>query len=147
MIVNMHVALYCSVLRCVAVCYSVLQHVAVRCRVLFCVAVCYKKKITLHALHHTATHCNTLQHTGIHRNALSNVHTDDLSATLKIHPPHLGRVMAHHLQPTQQHTATHCNTLQHTATRYNTLQILEHTAAHCNTLQHTATYCNILQHC
>jgi len=78
---------------------------------------------------HTATHCNTLQHTTItHCNTL-------------------------------QHTATHCNTLQHTAAHaqhthcgcecalcrapYSTLQLL---ATHCNTLQRTATHCNTLQH-
>ena len=32
--------MYCSVLQCVAVCYSVLQCVAVCCSALHCVAVC-----------------------------------------------------------------------------------------------------------
>ena len=72
---------------------------------------------------------------------------------------------------TQQHTATHCNTLQRTATHCNALQrtathcstrncitllvcsgfalcctTSQYTATHCNTLQHTATHCNTLQH-
>ena len=81
-------------------------------------------------LQHTATHCNTLQHT---RYGL------------------LWRL---------QHTATHCNTLQHTATHCNTLQHIwiSHVTGKfqidlamdcfgvCNTLQPTATYCNTLQH-
>ena len=64
--------------------------------------------------------------------------------------------------PTQQHTATHCNTRQHTATFCNKPQRyvphlhnvdfsrrhvryvkkMQHTATHCNTLQRTATHCN-----
>jgi len=64
-----------------------------------------------HALHYTATRCNTLQHTSTHCNILQHTAT--------------------HFN-TLQHTATHCNTLQHTATHFNTLQ---HTATHCNTLQ------------
>jgi len=58
-----------------------------------------------HALPHTATHCNTLQHTA---------------------------TQMQHTRNTLQHTATHCNTLQHTATHCNTLP---HTAIHCYTLQ------------
>ena len=74
------------------------------------------------------------------------------------------------LRPSQQHTATHCNTLQRTATHCNTLTVViaTHTATHCNTqhslpvvivagperhchhhcntLQHTATHCNTLHH-
>jgi len=67
------VALQC-VLPCVAVCCSVLQCVAVCCSVLQCVAVCLvqcagavehctQESCTLCAPRHTATHCNTLQHT------------------------------------------------------------------------------------
>jgi len=84
-------------------------------------------------LQHTATHCNTLQHT----------------------------VCARHvciLGP--RRTATRCNTLQHTAytaTQWNTLKHTvcarhvsvsgpQHTATHCNTLQHTATHCNTVKH-
>ena len=44
---------------------------------------------------------------------------------------------------TQQHTATHCNTLQHTATHHNTPQ---HIATRCNTLQHTSPLAQAPQH-
>jgi len=55
---------------------------------------------------HTATHCNTLQHTG-HRLSMcdSRCATHILSLTTHCN--------------TLQHTATHCNTLQHTATHWN----------------------------
>jgi len=57
--------------------------------VLQCVAACNHDVYTLQ---HTATHCNTLQHTDVH----------DVC--------------------TLQRTATHCNALQHTAMHYNALQ-------------------------
>jgi len=80
--------------------------------------------LPLWCLQHTATHCNTLDHTTTHsRNALQ--HTATYCDTL-------------------QHTATHCNTLQHTAT--HSCNTPERTATHGNTLQHTATRCNTLQH-
>ena len=86
-------------------------------------------------LPHTATHCNTLQHT----------------AAL------IGDLCRRLIADSLQHTAAHCNTLQHTATHCNTLQhtasligdscrrliadSLQHAAAHCNTLQYTAAHC------
>jgi len=81
---------------------------------------------------HTATHCNTLQHTAIHCCSLRQERKVWII--------------------TLQHTATHCNTLQHTATHCCSLRqerkvwiiTLQHTATHCNTLQHTATHCNTL---
>ena len=73
-------------------------------------------------MQHTATHCNTLQHTGA-----AVRRTCDMNAT--------------HCN-TLQHTTTHCNTLRYTATHCNTLQ---HTATHCNTLQLTATHRNAPQ--
>ena len=92
-------------------------------------------------LHHTATHCNTLQHNVC-------VWHDTLT-----HVIFSGATHCNKMRDTLQHTATlcnrlhqtatHCNTLQHTATHYNTLR---HTATHCNTQQHTATHCNTLQH-
>ena len=84
--------------------------------------------ILLYQLQHTASHCNTLQHTAT------------LCCTLCI------------LLYDLQHTATHCNTLQHTATHcYTHMQVrktlaLQHTGTHSNTLQHTATHCSTLQH-
>jgi len=65
---------------------------------------------------HTATHCNTLQHTATQL--------------------HILRLRC----GTLQHTATHCNTLQHNYTSSGS------GAAHCNTLQHTATHCNTTTH-
>jgi len=104
------------VLQCVAVCCSVLQCVAVCCGVLQCVAVCCSvlqlKWISARMrevcegryvegsqhpfpLQHTATYCNTLQHTATQ-----------------------GRYVEGSQDPFQmQHTATYCNTLQHTATQ------------------------------
>jgi len=91
-------------------------------------------------MQHTATHCNTLQHTATIRRTCANSLVHAIQKT------------QYRLQHAAAHwTATHCNTLQHTATRCNTLQHteLQHTAAHwtathCNTLQHTATHCNTL---
>jgi len=67
-------AVCCGVLQCVAVCCSVLQCVAVCCSVLRCAAVCYSMLqcvalgCVLHSVNtvqHTATHCDTLQHSFI----------------------------------------------------------------------------------
>ena len=88
-------------------------------------------------LQHTATHCNTLQHT-----ATELQHTATHCNTL-------------------QHSATPCNTLQHPAKRpiykrrYVTRELSiekeisngpQHPATPYNTLQHPATLCNTLQH-
>ena len=80
-------------------------------------------------LHHTASHCNTLQHTLTHWNTLQ--HTVTYTNML-------------------QHTATHCVTLQHSVTYCNTLQQRE---VHCKTerskgksrIAHFATKWNTLQ--
>jgi len=85
------------------------------------------------SLQHTATHCNTLQHTAtdLYLTSLKeilyvqNVLMSSRKTSRKIY--HLER---HHLERRQiyiwrllktslQHTATHCNTLQHTATHCN----------------------------
>ena len=90
---------------------DILQHTATHCNTLqhtTYLATHSDVWRDFHMLRHTATHCNTLQHTAIHCNTL-------------------------------QHTATHCNTLRHTATHCNTLNTLQHTATHCNTL-HTLTH-------
>jgi len=71
-------------------------------------------------LQHTATHCNTLQHTaGAHL-----WHKDCACNTL----PHI---------------VIHCSMLHHTASHCITLHF---TASHCIALHHTATHCNTLQH-
>jgi len=83
-----------------------------------------------HTLQHTATNCNTLQHTLID--------------------------VTWWWPGNMTHTATHCNTLLHTATHCNTISLmwldsgiwhtLQHTATHYNTRLHTATHGNTLQH-
>jgi len=76
-------------------------------------------------LQHTATHCNTLQHTTIQKTSAS------ASGTTRA-----AKFVVEHISDTRPHTATHYNILQYTATHCNTLHL---TAAHCSTLQHTAT--------
>ena len=66
-----------------------------------------------HTLQHTATYCNTLQHTAICYNTPICLRHE--------------RCLQLQRQHTLQHNATHCNTMQHTATQ-------------CNTLFHTATH-------
>jgi len=87
------------------------------------VAKCIGRLLYYHrdVLQHTATHCNTLQHTA---------HCTTLLPS---------GCPATHCN-TLYHTATHCNTLQHTALPSGC------PATHCTTLYHTATHCNTLQH-
>ena len=77
---------------------------------------------------HTATHCNTLQHT----------HTiDHIDPCLQDSYLYCGSPSIHiprQYCDTLQHTFKHCNTLPNTASHCNSLQL---TAAHCSTLQHT----------
>jgi len=68
-------------------------------------------------MQHTATQCNTLQHTETH---IQTFHTQGLSCA-----------------DLSNGVATHRNTLQHTATQCNTMQ---HTVIHCNKLQHTSRH-------
>jgi len=121
------VAVCCSVLQCVAVCCSMLpdSYVCVTCLIsayAFMYAW-YDRHFNLH----TATHCNTLQHTETH---MPHWYMCDMIDTLNC--------------STLQYTATHCNTLQHIATLiymwYDRHSNLQHTATHCNTLQHIATH-------
>jgi len=81
-------------------------------------------------LQHTATHCNTLQHT-----------------TLMWHDSRVNAALP------QYYTATHCNTLQYTTLMWHDSRV---NAAlpqilHCNTLQHTTLMCDMthlsMQHC
>ena len=76
-------------------------------------------------MQHTATHCNTLQHTAWGRAWW------------------LGRCWWY----CNASIFTPCNTLWHTTPRQHTAapcNTLHHTASHCNTLHHTATHCNTL---
>jgi len=130
-----------------------------------CALVCFRallSKVFRVTLQHTATHCNTPQHTAAHRNTLQH------TATHCNTPQHTA---AH--RNTQQYTATHCNAPQCTATHYNALQHttahrylqcacsnvysrillskvfrnrLYDTATHSNILQRTETHCNTLQY-
>jgi len=88
---------------------------------------------------HTATRCDTLQHTGIYRQYV-------LQSVCPL--SRAGRcTCTHTLHCTLQHTATHCNTLQHSATHSNTTHRCKCThrcSTHCIALPHTATYCNAL---
>jgi len=110
-----------------------ITHSYVRCD--YMLSMCYTQ-----TLQHTATHCNTLQHTRVY---VSFIH----------------EMWLHIFDVLHTDTATHCNTLQHTVIHCNThvstshsymrcdymlsmcyTQTLQHTATHCNTLQHTATH-------
>jgi len=110
------------------------------------------RRLTLVSLQITATHCNTLQHTGTHGNTRHTATHGNTRQHTATHCNTRQHTTTH--CNTQQHTATHGNTLQHTATPCNmllhfrrlTLVSLQHNTSHCNTLQHTATHCNILQH-
>jgi len=115
---------------------------------------------------HTATHCNTLQHTAIQKTCYGAcVFTVYLLATEANGPDRSWH------RNTPQHTATHCNTLPYTAVsgpdhsrRCNTLKnTLQYIAPPCNkllqqdpiiysdlwgnahVLQYTAAHCNTLQ--
>jgi len=121
------------------------------------------------AIKHTATHCNTLQHTATHTLRLGGETTREYTAIYCNVLQHCNKVL---------YTATHCNTLQHTATFCNTRPetgrqriahaLFQHLKKHCKTLQqcnilkqtaihcnnppthahprNTATYCNTRQH-
>jgi len=115
-------------------------------------------------LQHTATHCNTLQHTAgyIYRYRGLNALLDTLQHTAATHCNTLQVIYIETAAwmrfLTPQYTTIHCNTLlQHTATHCNTLQVYRIyiyipqawcTCRHRNTLQHTTTHCcNTLTYC
>jgi len=75
-------------------------------------------------LQHTATHCNTMQHTAARQRFARSA------------MPAMRRAMSGDYCIPLQHTATHCNTLQYPTTPCNTMQ---HLAARCTTPQHPAT--------
>ena len=128
------VAVCCSVLRCVAVwyslicrhkedflgvaaCCSVLQRVAVCCSVLQCGIVLHADtKRPFWELQRVAARCSVLQCVtvwyGLICKYIKSLYRDTL---------------LHTAIPHCTNTATHCNTLQHTA-------------IHCNTLQHATTH-------
>jgi len=109
---------------------------------------------------HTATPCNTLQHTATHTATHRNIRQHRCWACNLWISHSCSRAETHcnTLQHTATHCNTHCNALQHTATQVLSPQLvdlsqlkqswhtLQHTATPCNTLQHTlqrtATHCN-----
>ena len=135
--------LHSSVLQCVAVCCSVLKDDNV-------------KRCLIRA--HTATHCNTLQHSATQtthcnrwqRGAVLDKGTRELRlAVVRGQLGSVGRGWLHHGRYTavthcnNNNTAAHCNTLQYAAILCNTLQ---YAAIHCNTLEHIAIYNNTPHH-
>ena len=115
--------------------------------------------IYLHiSLQHTATHCNSLQHT-------CNTHAHQTCEKPQYPKPMEISTTRSQLAATRcntlPHPSTHCNTLQHTCNtpehqkcekpQYPLPIEIPTTrsqlaATHCNSLQHTATHCNTLQH-
>jgi len=104
-----------------------------------------------------STRYNTLQQAASHRNTPQ--HTATQKSLLWSSLLRLSRCASDCIQTyTQQHTATHCNTLQHKCNtlkhkcnklqyKCNTLHHKCNTLQHkCNTLHHTATHCITLQH-
>jgi len=125
-------------------------------------------------------HCHALQHTVTHYDALQHTATSTTVTIFRIMrvPARIGFCMcAHtHIYALQRaavhcsalhHTSTHCNTLQHTATSttvttfrimrvpartsfcmcaHTHMYALQRTAVRCSALQHTVTHCNTLQH-
>jgi len=88
-------------------------------------------------------HCNTLQRTAPHCNALQQRRESitAISSTLQHSTAYCNTLQKRHeciilfISSTAQHSATHCSTLQHTATHcnnaVNTMQLLS--PLHCNT--------------
>ena len=98
----------------------------------------------VHGNWHTATHCNTLQHTATriiqcNRHYWSKpIHLHfDWSYDIWRRDTKWLMMYGTGTRVALQHTATHCNMLQYTVSHCNTLQ---HTPTHCNTLQHTAAH-------
>jgi len=137
------IVLYCishKMLRCVEVCFRVLQGVAVCCSMMQCLILAACSSVLQRVLQYAAVCCivlqlcSTLQHTLQHMATHSNtLHTSGPSNLLTIvqHTASHGN--------TRQYTAKHCNTLQHTETRYT------HSAAP-ESSHNAATYCAKLPH-
>ena len=98
---------------------------------------------------HTATHCNTLQHTATQAEA----HSVLKGSTHTHNHMHLRNNKAHPRQcNTLQHTATHCNTLQHTATAHTRIITCtctitnDQVSAAIHTQTHTHTHAHAYTH-
>jgi len=106
---------------------------------------------------HTATHCNTLQHTATQHSA-TLCHILPHNYTLILPLPVAIEVRKQYGATrgnTRKHTETHCNALQHTdaftsggyrVSRTAPCNTRKHTETRCITLQHTAAQCNTLHH-
>jgi len=117
-------------------------------------------------MQHTATYCNTPQHTATHYSHVIGVASS--SAGIQLTFNHLQHTVTYCNQTLQQQTATDYHKLQlsdikrvlpdlrlvctwllyssqHTASPH-CIALQHHTATPCNTLQHTATYCDTLRH-
>jgi len=79
---------------------------------------CNTRQHTCNTLQHTATHGNTLQRAAAHRNTLQITATHgNTSATQKISRQyHFQSLLPRHTCNTSQHTAAHSRTLRHTCT-------------------------------
>ena len=89
-------------------------------------------------MHHSASHCNTLQHTATHCNTLQ--HTATHSTSMHHSAPH---------RSTPKQSPTHRNTPQHTATHGNALQeagAASTSSINYSTLYLTASLCTSPQH-
>jgi len=157
------VAVWCSVVQCVAVCRSTCLlagiYVACSCRDMTCsyawhdLFICvtwlvHMRDMTCSYAWHGSFICVTWLIYTLDMTRSYAWHKSFICATWLVHMRDLTcscHDTQHRSLPTNkhcntlQHTATHCNTLQYTATQCNALQ---RTATHCNTLQRTATHCN-----
>ena len=109
------------------------------------IGVMYSSHTVLHrtTLHHNATLCNTLQHTALHSQRMTQEAHRSLSNRLPLQ--FVTRCNTRH------HTAPHRNTRHHTALHYHRLTQQAHRSlsnrlpfqfvVHCTTLHHTAPYC------
>jgi len=134
-----HTATHCNTLRHNATHCNTLQHTAPRSLLSVKCLMCDGM--------HTATHCNTMQHTSTH----CKDYTTQCFERQKFD------VWWNAHCNTLQHNATLCGTNQHTATHFNTLHhavfwalnvccvvecTLQHSATHCGTLHHIASHYN-----
>jgi len=144
-----YVAMFCSELRCVVMCCSVLQRVAVGCCVLLCVSMCCSV-LQQHATHQKSVAvccCSVLQCIAVYCSVLQCVavccvvcecRTKYRECDCAPQPPSPPTPTQNksHIRTTQpptlalQQTATHRNTQQQTATRCNALENTRTFAAH-----------------
>jgi len=151
------VAVFCSVLQCVAVCCSVLQCVAVCCWLTyrlfrdmnhdFC--YCLPAKSCMYSAvkkrnntpQHTATHCNTLQHSAAHIATHTATHYNILQHTEEFYRPSPAHIQGAYCCSVLQCVAVCCSVLQCVAVCCSVL----HSVVCCSVLQCVAVCCSVLQ--